>query len=153
MMREHTAADANADANDKGTDVDGPASQPEPAAVAGSGAKLGFGGQGLDGQLTKPEERAEGAVRADVYRFYLVRFGAVPFLAVVAAFCGGQGGKVGTDWWLGRWSEGDGSVVLFAGLGGRGLLGYYLGVWIALSGLQVSQGRHRSSTRSLAAIP
>ena len=97
-------------------------------------------GKGQDGVLMSAEERAEGRVDSDVYKYYLREFTGCLFLIVGCSFCFGQGSKVLTDWWLGRWSSRDLSVVVLgdpASMRDIELLDYYIAVWACFSLLQV----------------
>lgn len=97
-------------------------------------------GQGQDGVLMSEEERAEGRVDSGVYKYYLREFTGCLFLIVGCSFCFGQGSKVLTDWWLGRWSSRDLSVVVFgdpSSMGDIELLDYYIALWAIFSLLQV----------------
>lgn len=97
-------------------------------------------GQGQDGVLMTEEERAEGRVDLDVYKYYLREFTGWLFVIVGSSFCFGQGSKVLTDWWLGRWSSRDLTVVVFgdpSSMEDIELLDYYIAVWACFSLLQV----------------
>jgi hypothetical protein len=97
-------------------------------------------GQEQAGALISDEERAEGSVDADVYKYYLREFTGMLFLVVASSFFFGQGSKVATDWWLGRWSSRDLSVVVFGDtstMSDLALLDYYIMVWVCFSLLQV----------------
>ena len=97
-------------------------------------------GQGQEGTLITKEEREEGKVDTDVYMFYLREFTGLLFVVVAGSFFFGQGSKVLTDWWLGRWSSRDLSVVLFGDTSQMSdiqLLDYFVAFWACFSLLQV----------------
>ena len=100
----------------------------------------GKNGQGHEGTLITKEERAEGHVDSEVYVFYLREFTGLLFVVVAGSFFFGQGSKVLTDWWLGRWSSRDLSVVLFGDTSTMTdieLLDYFVAFWACFSLLQV----------------
>eukprot|EP01051_Picozoa_sp_SAG22_P001192 SAG22_NODE_44_length_24912_cov_33.648894_23_plen_268_part_00 len=121
--------------SDPGAEVGAKDSQAAESAAAPASKK-----DELAEQLMTAEERKSGKVELAVYLDYAQQFGSIMFLLVVFWFAMAQCSQVTSDWWMGRWSEDDTTVIFGyrASWSRNHVLNYFLVGYGLLALVQVS---------------